>query len=275
MKTLVFATSNPHKLVEIREMVKESFAIESLADIGWEKELPETHDTLRENAIEKARTIADLLETDCFAEDTGLEVDALDGRPGVFSARYAGEKANPADNISKLLTELDGKKNRKARFRTVIALIMDRATYCFEGTVEGQIALRPSGSGGFGYDPVFIPAGYEDSFGSLDPGIKATISHRAEAAAKLVRFLSSYIKCKSPDDHTAENDAGNTVGGEKCQVDTAEVRRRNNAVLINQCPEENQGSQSAQPAEAIKIMDQEIDHVYADTGTYEVQQRGQ
>jgi len=198
MKPLIFATSNPHKLEELKALAEGSFTVASLGDINWTDELPETHDTLHENAIEKARALADALEVDCFAEDTGLEVDALGGRPGVYSARFAGNEANAGDNMRKLLAELGQSTNRRARFRTVIALIIDRATYCFEGTVEGSIGFEPEGSGGFGYDPLFIPDGHGQSFGSLDPEIKASISHRAVATKKLVEFLKSYVRCKNP-----------------------------------------------------------------------------
>lgn len=197
MKQLVFATSNRHKVSEITLLTGEKLDILSLEDINWTKPLPEPHETLEDNAIEKARTLADALEVDCFAEDTGLEVDALSGRPGVFSARYAGDNADARDNMNKLLAELKDIDNRSARFRTVIALVLDGATYCFEGHIDGHIANEPSGTGGFGYDPLFMPEGYEQTFGELGPEVKSRISHRSVAAEKFVSFLDSYLRRKS------------------------------------------------------------------------------
>ena len=146
----------------------------------------------------KARTVSDSREIDCFAEDTGLEVDALEGRPGVYSARYAGHERNAIKNMEKLLDEMKGIADRRAQFRTVMALILDGATFLFHGIVRGRIAETPSGTGGFGYDPIFIPDGHENSFGVLSSDIKNEISHRARATRQLTGFLREYAKCKNP-----------------------------------------------------------------------------
>jgi len=168
-----------------------------LQQIGWTTEIEETADSLEGNALLKAYTVSDELEIDCFAEDTGLEVDVLDGKPGVFSARYAGEHRNAHANMEKLLIELEGIENRQAQFRTVIALILDGASFCFHGIVRGQIAHSASGDGGFGYDPVFIPDGYTASFGELSSDVKNRMSHRAQAMQQLTAFLTTYLKCKN------------------------------------------------------------------------------
>ena len=197
MPRILFATGNPNKVSEIRALVPDELEVLSLSDIGWKDPIPEPHDTLEANAIEKARTLADALEVDCFAEDTGLEVKSIGGRPGVYSARYAGEDADPSRNMEKLLGELEGIEDRTARFRTIIAMVLDRATYCFEGTVEGRISFERKGEGGFGYDPIFIPDGYDKSFAELGSEIKTQISHRAVATRKATEFLNTYIKRKS------------------------------------------------------------------------------
>ena len=195
---IVFATNNRHKLEEIRQILGRAFEVLSLSDIGCDVDIPETGATLEENALLKAQYVFDHYHTDVFADDTGLEVDALDGRPGIYSARYAAMGANPMSplshdseaNMTKLLLELGENNNRKARFRTVIALIQKQGgTRLFEGTVEGAITRERSGAEGFGYDPIFQPDGYDKTFAELGPDIKNTISHRARATAKLCEFL--------------------------------------------------------------------------------------
>lgn len=188
---LVFATNNTHKLREIKEIVGDHFEIIRPADLGITEEIPETGHTLAENALQKATFIHSRTGLNCFADDTGLEVDALNGDPGVYSARYAGNQASFEDNMNKLLAQMEGKGDRKARFRTVIALILDGEHYFFEGAVEGEILARKSGHGGFGYDPVFQPSGYQTSFAQMDPEVKNTISHRGISVRKLADFLQS------------------------------------------------------------------------------------
>lgn len=188
---LVFATSNPHKLEEIRQIIPNGIEISGLSDIGYTGELPETQDTIKGNAIQKAEALFGIYHTDCFAEDTGLEVDALDGAPGVHSARYAGDARSSDANMQKILREMKGAHDRSARFRTVIALILNGQMHTFEGIVEGTILGAPRGSGGFGYDPVFQPEGFDQSFGELPAETKNKISHRARATAKLIRFLET------------------------------------------------------------------------------------
>ncbi len=190
-RKLVFATNNLHKLEEIRNVEGLNTEVLSLRDIGFEGDIPEDHDTLRENALQKARYIHDRFGLDCFADDTGLEVDALGGRPGVLSARYAGPQCNPEDNIRKLLNELHGKALRTARFRTVIALIMDGEEHFFEGVAEGEILSEKRGTDGFGYDPVFLPACYRETFAQMSLPLKNKISHRARAMEKLIGFLKT------------------------------------------------------------------------------------
>lgn len=189
MKELLFVTNNRHKLSEIRQILGDSYDIRSLADIGFTEEIEETAPDLEGNAILKARHIHDRYGVDCFADDTGLEVEALDGAPGVISARYAGENATYADNVNKLLEALDGRTDRLARFRTVIALILDDRDYLFEGQVEGEITTEPHGLTGFGYDPVFRPLESEKTFAEMTAGEKNRISHRGRAVAKLQEFL--------------------------------------------------------------------------------------
>lgn len=166
------------------------FHLESLSEIGCSEEIPEPWPTLEENALAKARFVCQRYGRNCFADDTGLEVDALDGRPGVQSARYAGPGKNSRDNMLKLLEELKNETRRKARFRAVIALIIDGEEMLFEGIVNGVIAHQPRGEGGFGYDPIFIPEGYEQTFGQLPAELKNTMSHRFRAIEKLVGFLT-------------------------------------------------------------------------------------
>jgi XTP/dITP diphosphohydrolase len=188
-KKLIFATNNRHKLEEVSGVEGLNFEILSLNEVGFEGDIPEDYDTLRENALQKARFVHDKLGMDCFADDTGLEVDALGGRPGVMSARYAGPQCNAEDNIQKLLGELMGKIIRKARFRTVIALILNGEEYFFEGVAEGEILSTKQGEEGFGYDPVFLPACFTQSFAQMDRAVKNKISHRAKATGKLIEFL--------------------------------------------------------------------------------------
>ena len=203
MKKIVFATNNAHKLSEIRQILGERIEVLSLNDIGCHADIPETADTLKGNALQKAEYVASHYHIDCFADDTGLEVDALGGAPGVHSARYAGGEGHDSEaNMRKLLAELGENNNRKARFRTVIALIEledDESTVFplhfnntkfFEGIVEGQITRERHGEEGFGYDPIFQPDGYEQTFAELGMEIKNRISHRARAVEKLVRYLS-------------------------------------------------------------------------------------
>lgn len=188
-RSLVFATNNAHKLMEIRKIIPSGFEVEGLKDIGCEEDIPETAETLEGNADIKALFVYERYSRNCFADDTGLEVDALGGRPGVYSARYAGEDGNADKNIIKLLSEMRGVAERKARFRTVISLIIDGKIMHFEGIVEGSILNEPSGVEGFGYDPVFLPDGYEQSFAEMDLELKNSISHRGRAVRKLIEYL--------------------------------------------------------------------------------------
>ena len=190
MQSIVFATGNANKVQEANIALGEAFQIISLKDIGCEEELPEDHPTLEGNALQKARYVYEQYNTPCFSEDTGLEVEALAGAPGVFSARFAGPGRDSEANMSLLLEKLQGNDNRRARFRTVIALILDDGTeHLFEGIVEGRIAGQKSGGQGFGYDPVFIPEGHNRSFAEMSMREKNEISHRARAIAKLKAFL--------------------------------------------------------------------------------------
>ena len=192
MKKLVFATNNPHKLEEIRAILGSKLEILSLADIGCDADIPETAETLEGNALIKAHYVYDNYKLDCFADDTGLEVDALHGLPGVHTARYAyPDRHNPEANMIKLLEALRENNDRNARFRTVIALIEKGKEHLFEGVVEGVIAREKSGTQGFGYDPVFIPEGNSKTFAELGEDIKNTISHRALAVQKLAEYLAS------------------------------------------------------------------------------------
>lgn len=188
---LVFATNNQHKLKEVQALLGNHFRLLSLIDIGFDEEIPEDFDTLQDNALQKARYINSRFGYNCFADDTGLEVDALNGEPGVYSARYAGEAKNPHDNIVKLLKNLVGVKHRRAKFRTVIALILDGNEYLFEGKVNGEIIDKGRGSDGFGYDPIFLPEGYNQTFAEMPLELKNQISHRGRAVVKLVDFLKS------------------------------------------------------------------------------------
>ena len=189
-RQLIFATNNQHKANEINSILGTAFKICTLREAGLEIDIPEPHDTLEENAREKSLTIYKLKNWDCFSEDTGLEVDALGGAPGVKSARYAGDHCSTEDNINKLLSELADKQNRKARFRTVVSLIENGKEYQFEGICEGSIGITRSGDHGFGYDPVFIPDGATKSFASMTLEEKNKYSHRKKAVEQLVAFLN-------------------------------------------------------------------------------------
>jgi len=186
---LVFATNNQNKVNEIKSLLGEGVEILSLKDIGCNKELPETQETLEGNALQKARYVADTYNVNCFADDTGLEVESLNGAPGVYSARYAGEQCTAEDNMTKILSELEGKENRKAKFRTIVALILRGEEYSFEGIIDGSITLTKSGSDGFGYDPVFQPNGFHNTFSEMSMAEKNAISHRGKAVSKLIEFL--------------------------------------------------------------------------------------
>ena len=190
LKKLVFASNNKHKLAEARAILGDKFEVVSLEEIGCHDEIPETAETLEGNALIKARWVKDKYDFDCFADDTGLMVEALDGAPGVYSARYAGEHCTFADNVNKMLREMSGKENRKAYFATVIALILNGQTYTFEGKVDGYIATEPHGEGGFGYDPIFIAEESGRSFAEMSSEEKNAISHRGRAVRKLADFLS-------------------------------------------------------------------------------------
>lgn len=188
---LVMATNNAHKLAEIRKIAGDKLQVLSLAEIGCHEEIPETGSTLEENALIKARWIKDRYGYDCFADDTGLEVDALDGAPGVYSARYAGEHCSPADNVAKMLAAMKDipEQRRTARFRTVIALIRGDKIITVEGKVEGMITLEPSGTDGFGYDPIFRPEGSTFTFAEMNADEKNAISHRGRATQRLMEVL--------------------------------------------------------------------------------------
>jgi XTP/dITP diphosphohydrolase len=192
MHQLIFASNNLHKIEEVSEILKPyGFKIIGLSQAGIHEDIPETAQTIEENAVLKARYIFNHYNFNCFADDTGLEVEALDNAPGVYSARYAGEQKSSEDNINKLLAELNGKTNRNARFKTVIALILNGKEYLFEGIINGRIATEKRGDKGFGYDPVFIPNGYEKTFAEMSALEKNKISHRAIAVQKLAKFLST------------------------------------------------------------------------------------
>ncbi len=186
---IVFATHNAHKVSEVQAVLGSEYQLVTATEAGISEEIPETQPTIEGNALQKARYVYEHTGLNCFADDTGLEVEALNGAPGVYSARYAGEHVSYADNNKLLLKNLAGCQNRKARFRTVIALILDGKEHLFEGRVEGTIATEPHGEGGFGYDPLFIPEGSQLTFAEMSPEAKNGISHRGRAVAKLVAFL--------------------------------------------------------------------------------------
>ena len=189
MKDIVFATNNKNKLKEMREIMDGLYHVMSLEEIGCHEEIIEDADTIQGNAKIKADFITNRYHIDCFADDTGLEVEALNGAPGVYSARYAGEHCSYQDNVNKMLNALDGVENRKAVFRTVIALNLEGETYYFEGRCEGQITKEQRGSEGFGYDPIFQPDGFDETFAELGMDVKNSISHRGRATQKLIEFL--------------------------------------------------------------------------------------
>ena len=186
---LIFATNNPHKVEEMQAAIGNEFELVSLREAGVDIDIPEPHDSLEANALEKSTTIFKLIQSDCFSDDTGLEVEALNGEPGVKSARYAGEGKNFEDNIDKLLLKLEVYINRRARFRTVISLIWKGEKYLFEGVCEGYIEKSRHGSNGFGYDSVFIPDGSDKTFGEMSLEEKNSFSHRKKAVSQLVSFL--------------------------------------------------------------------------------------
>ncbi len=192
MTSLIFATNNQHKANEIRAVLKNCFEIITLKDAGINIEIPEPHNSLEENASEKSATIHQLTGKNCFSEDTGLEVPSLNGEPGVKSARYAGDNANFEENITKLLSKMEAVKNRDARFRTVISLIMDDKEYQFEGICNGTITTERKGQSGFGYDPVFIPGGAEKTFAEMTIEEKNIYSHRRKATEKFIQYLQEH-----------------------------------------------------------------------------------
>lgn len=187
---LIFATNNQHKVDEIRHVIGQKFELMTMKEAGIDMDIPEPHDTIAANATEKSTTIYQITGIDCFSEDTGLEIDSLNGEPGVKSARYAGEEKSFQKNIDKVLSNLKGVKNRNARFRTVISLIIDGQETLFEGICPGQIISEQKGSHGFGYDPIFVPDGSDRTFGEMELKEKELYSHRAKATEKLVAFLN-------------------------------------------------------------------------------------
>lgn len=189
-KRFVFATNNAHKLEEVAAILKDKVKLLSLKEIGCHADIPETADTLEGNALLKARYIFENYHTDCFADDTGLEVEALGGAPGIYSARYAGDGHDSEANMQKLLHDLEGVENRKAQFRTVFALIIDGKEHLFEGIIRGEIISNRKGTSGFGYDPIFVPEGYTQTFAEMGNELKNQISHRAVATNKLCKFLT-------------------------------------------------------------------------------------
>lgn len=189
--SLVFATNNKHKIEEISRLLEGTYEIIPLEAIGCHDDIPEDHETLEENALQKARYIKEHYGCDCFADDTGLEIEAINGQPGVYSARYAGPAKDSKANMQKVLDEMHNRTNRKACFRTVIALILDGKEYLFEGRVDGEILPEQRGNAGFGYDPIFRPDGFEESFAEMDLDTKNSISHRGRAVSRLTDFLKN------------------------------------------------------------------------------------
>lgn len=190
--TLIFATNNQHKVDEIKKVIGDQFDVVTLKDAGIDIDIPEPHGTLEANATEKSTTIHRLTNQNCFSEDTGLEVEVLNGEPGVKSARYAGEEKNFQANIDKLLAKMKGKENRNAKFRTVVSLIIHNKEYLFEGICKGRIIEEQKGKEGFGYDPVFIPEGSNKTFAEMNLDEKNLFSHRRKATDKLIEFLKQY-----------------------------------------------------------------------------------
>jgi XTP/dITP diphosphohydrolase len=200
MQKVIFATNNSHKLLEIREMLGDHFTLMSLNEIGFSGDIPETKPTLEANALDKARYIFERYGLPCFADDTGLEIEALQGEPGVYSARYSGgitdfgsEKKRSEANVDKVLGKMTSKPNRKARFRTAIAYLDGKKEYVFEGIVNGYITDKRKGNDGFGYDPIFVPEGYEQTFAEMPLSEKNKISHRARAFNKFIAFLKGQV----------------------------------------------------------------------------------
>lgn len=193
MRTLIFASNNIHKAQEIKSVLGKEFIILTMKEAGVDMDIPEPHPTLAENAREKSMALFRLKGWDCFSEDSGLEVDALNGLPGVRSARYAGEQASSTDNIQKLLREMHGERNRNARFRTIISLVLDGKEHVFEGECVGHISEAASGATGFGYDPVFVPEGHARTFAEMSMEEKVSISHRKKAVDKMAAFLHSHF----------------------------------------------------------------------------------
>lgn len=189
MRTLVFATNNKHKLEEVQALIGDKFQLKTLEEIGCLDDIPETGDTFSDNASQKSQYIWQRYNTDCFSDDSGLEVDALNGEPGVYSARYSGSR-DSEENLQLVMSKMKGISNRSARFTCVISIIIDGKEHLFEGSVEGEITISRSGSAGFGYDPIFKPQGYDVSFAEMSAEEKNKISHRARAVEKLVRFLN-------------------------------------------------------------------------------------
>ncbi|MBC7694116.1 MAG: non-canonical purine NTP diphosphatase [Burkholderiales bacterium] len=189
---LIFATHNQNKLKEVRSLIPDSINLLSLDEVHFKKDIEETETTIEGNAILKAKTIYEETGINCFADDSGLLVDALNGAPGVYSARYAGEQKSDRDNMEKLLQELQGKQERSAYFKTVMALIINDKKYLFEGIIKGKIMPEKAGTNGFGYDPVFMPDGYNQTFAQMDQETKNSISHRGIALKKMVEFLTSF-----------------------------------------------------------------------------------
>ena len=193
MRDIVFATNNKNKLAEMRQIMDGLYHVLSLEELGCHEEIIEDADTIQGNAKIKADYITNNYHVDCFADDTGLEVEALNGAPGVYSARYAGEHWSYQDNVNKMLNAMKDCENRKAAFRTVIALNLDGETYYFEGRCDGQITKEQRGLEGFGYDPIFQPDGYEQTFAELGSEVKNSISHRGRATRKLIEFLKTHV----------------------------------------------------------------------------------
>ena len=188
---LVFATNNQNKVNEVQSLLPSHITILSLKDIGCEEDIPETQPTIEGNAIQKAQYVKEHYGYDCFADDTGLEVNALNGEPGVFSARYAGSQRNADDNMNKLLTELQDKEDRSAHFKTVVALILNGEQHTFEGICEGTIIKQKKGEKGFGYDPIFMATGFEETFAQISLAEKNRVGHRGKAVQKLIGFLNT------------------------------------------------------------------------------------
>ncbi len=188
---LVFASNNQNKIAEIKQMLPKSIELLSLDEIGCTEDIPETADTIEGNAILKANYVTEKYGHSCFADDTGLEVEALDGAPGVFSARYAGQQKNADDNMDKLLDNLKDKTNRKAQFKTIIALNINNEQHLFEGIIKGEIISEKRGIKGFGYDPIFVPEGFSKTFAEMEMNEKAKLSHRGIATRKLISFLET------------------------------------------------------------------------------------